>query len=193
MSELDPETKARIEAEERYRAETRARVEQESQPRPPPEPSMVQEFQARVTESKKPSGCFTWVVGGGIAVVVGFFALLFSISPGTRTVSSDSSGTSTQASEYTPGQQLAFIDGKSPSDAETIQAFNKLESKCPESASSLADIIVNLNNIVTKKGVQTSNLDIIRGMSTSLEGVQKGTMKCLEVATVLSLMMAPDK
>jgi cytoskeletal protein RodZ len=78
MSDLDPETKARIEAEERYRAETRARV----------------------GESKKPaqlSGCFTWIIGSVFAVIVGFFVLL-TISPGTRTVSSNSSPSSAPAS-----------------------------------------------------------------------------------------------
>ena len=51
MSGLDSETKARIEAEERYRAEIRARVKQENQPKPPPELSMVQEFENRKAQS----------------------------------------------------------------------------------------------------------------------------------------------
>jgi hypothetical protein len=73
MTELDPETKARIEAEEQYRAQTRARIEQ-------PQNMLERDrIDAKKTPSKPPEltlkqegkRILYWILGLGVLTVIG--------------------------------------------------------------------------------------------------------------------------
>jgi hypothetical protein len=79
MSELDDETKARIEAEERYRAELRIIADRKARASEP-----TQSF--KLTSQKNPPGCMAWI-GGSILVLI-LFGIIGSLFPRAQTPTS---------------------------------------------------------------------------------------------------------
>lgn len=102
MTELDPDTKARIEAEERYRAELRAREAASTEATTPPPPP--------ATPAKKRGGCGKWVLIG-LGVIVGLGILGSLIGGGEQASTNTPADTNPPAVEAStpPGQDTAPV------------------------------------------------------------------------------------
>lgn len=90
MTDLDPDTKARIEAEERYRAELRARETAQSAP------AATAHAPSVPTKPAKRGGCGKWVLYGiGIFIALGVLGQLMGGTDSTPSRSTESATTAT--------------------------------------------------------------------------------------------------
>jgi hypothetical protein len=121
MSDLDPDTKARIEAEERYRQEVRASSQGATQ-------TPVTNVANTTVKPKKKTGCGTWILYGIIGLIA--LVVIANLSGGDKTPnnSSISSNTTTvppETSNAVETPQENSGDGEAQSDgSQNIGVWN---------------------------------------------------------------------
>lgn len=129
--------------------------------------------------------------GAGCGILIFLVLISFgacSVFSSQKVVESPNSNTSVAnvpASERTPEQNLALIDGKTTQGAEKPYAslLDQLEPKCNEDRTAIADMTVVAVKLVKDNGKSTDNLDMLTGLRNATE--EQSRQDCKEMYTLL--------
>ncbi|WP_156800349.1 hypothetical protein [Thalassoporum mexicanum] len=143
------------------------------------------EYEANL--KKVTNGCLSIVL---VIVALSFLASLFPKSrPNRQTVSTSPS--TRDISNKKPEELLAIID-RSPSNVAPYAAtLDKLELKCTENRMKIADMSAATQDIIAKKTIRPTNLELIQGVLTvtnELDSVQD----CDQYFAAFAILMTSD-
>ncbi|UQN10287.1 hypothetical protein [Deinococcus sp. QL22] len=147
----------------------------------------------RRTRARQPIRAAGWGLASGLAL------LLFTVTslnlPGTpATVSTappPAPAVTAPTTERTPAQNLAILADRDPNDPAIASLLARLDAACPENGSHVADIVVNLQQMVlSESGRDLSIENVMTQLINAQEGpAQEGGTTCPETGALLATLM----
>ncbi|OLV20175.1 hypothetical protein [Deinococcus marmoris] len=87
-------------------------------------------------------------------------------------------------------QNLAIVAGVSENDPELTRQYARLQTLCPPANVSVADLVVNLQQMVRRESGRDMPLpDVMRQLATAQEGGAKAGMTCTETGGMLAELL----
>ncbi|UQN05450.1 hypothetical protein [Deinococcus sp. QL22] len=186
---LSEAEKARIRAEEKFRAQAKREAEQGVTP-----PPLSKKDRAAVEKAQKSAAALAALppkermpLSIVTALLIGVGILFALQGCGTTPTALN------PAADMTPAQMLAIGDNREKNDPAIAVAFTRLDEACPENGMIVADIATTFEKLLESETGQDLPLISLMSQLSNTQKAAKGMLTCAETAATLVTFMGQSK